>query len=111
MNELIKESRQLNRMIKNSKEYSKYIYARNALKTNEELYAKVREYQKKSYEIQTYGDDNPYDEVVQLAKDYDEMLHNSLANEYIRAENSLCRLMRQMFAEITADLTFDYLDE
>lgn len=111
MNELIKESRQLNRMIKNSKEYSKYIYARNALQMNEELYEKVREYKKKNYEIQTYGSENPYDEVIQLGKDYDEILHNSLANEYIRAENSLCKLLRQMFSEITADLTFDYLDD
>lgn len=111
MNELIVESRQLNRMIKNSKEYSKYIYARNALKMHDELFAKVQEYKKRTFEIQNYGSENPYDEVIQLGRDYDELLHNSLVNEYIRAENRLCKLMREMFGEITADLTFDYLDD
>jgi cell fate (sporulation/competence/biofilm development) regulator YlbF (YheA/YmcA/DUF963 family) len=111
MNEIIAESRAINRRIKSSKEYNKYIYARNALKSNEELYAQVCEYKKRNYEIQTYGGDNPYDEMVQLERDYDELLHNSLVNEYIRAEGRICRLMRDMFAEITADLTFDFLDE
>ena len=110
MDELMEECRKLNSMLKSSREYKSYISAKNHLRRNEDLEKKLRELYARNREIQEYSN-NAYEETEKLYADNDDLLHNSIVNEYIRAESALCRLLRNML-DITADgIRFDYLDE
>lgn len=101
MSELIEECRKMNRMVKESKEYKRYMHAKNALGSNEELLRGVEELKRKYSDIQEYGEDNPYDEVYQLCSENDDLLHNSIVNEYLTAECTLSRLIQNMLSEVT----------
>ncbi len=110
MDELLQECKKLNNMLKESKEYKTFVNARKNLRRNEDLERKLRELYARNREIQEYSG-NAYEETERLYSDNDELLHNSIVNEYIRAEGALCRLLRDML-DITADgIRFDYLDE
>lgn len=110
MDELILECKKLNNMLKESKEYKRYVSARNNLRRNEDLERKLSELYARNSEIQEYSND-AFAETERLYSENDELLHNSIVNEYIRAESALCRLLRNML-DVTADgIRFDYLDE
>ena len=110
MDELILECKKLNNMLKESKEYKRYVSARNNLRRNEDLERKLSELYARNSEIQEYSND-AFAETERLYSENDELLHNSIVNEYIRAESALCRLLRDML-DVTADgIRFDYLYE
>ena len=110
MDELLQECKKLNGMLLESKEYKKFVSARKNLRRNEDLERKLRDLYARNREIQEYSN-NAYEETERLYAENDELLHNSIVNEYIRAESALCRLLRNML-DITADgIRFDYLDE
>lgn len=111
MKEVINKSKQLNEQIKQSEEYKKYIDTKHALYANMELCNQLREFRAKNYELQNRQGMNPFDEVSNLVREYDEMLHNSVVSAFLRAEQRICKLMQQVYDSISEGLEFDYLDE
>ena len=110
MDELMEECRKLNSMLKSSREYKSYISAKNHLRRNEDLEKKLRELYARNREIQEYSG-NPYEEAKKLYEENDELLHNSLVNDYIVAESALRRLLKTMLDMTAADIMFNFLDE
>ena len=106
--EIIEATRHLNHMLKESQEYRRFIHARTALRANEDLYQKLAELKNRYKDVQTFWEDNPYDEIYRLCADNDWLLHNSVVNEYLRAESALSRLIRRMLDEVTADFPMDF---
>ena len=108
MEEIIEATKKLNQMLKDSREYKRFIHARTSLRANEDLYRQLKELKQKYKDIQTYWEDNPYDEIYRLCDDNDRLLHNSVINEYLRAESALSRLIRRMLDEVTRDFPIDF---
>lgn len=108
MREVINESKQLNEKIKQSDEYKKYIDTKKVLCDNIELYNRLKEFNDRNYELQNQTSMNPYDEVSALVREYDELLHNSIVNEFLRAEQHICKMMQQVYNSIAEGLEFDY---
>ena len=100
MDELMEECRKLNSMLKSSREYKSYISAKNHLRRNEDLEKKLRELYARNRE-----------ETKKLYEENDELLHNSLVNDYIVAESALRRLLKTMLDMTAADIMFNFLDE
>ncbi len=111
MKEVIEESRQLNEHIRSSKEYQTYIRTRQALLADESLNSQLSEFRAKNYELQNRQGVNPYDELIQLIKDYDELLHNSTVSDFLQAEQQVCKMMQQVFDSIAEGLEFEYINE
>lgn len=111
MKKVITESKILNEHIKDSEEYKKYISTKRRLCENIELCNKLKEFRRKNYELQNRQGVNPYDEVLNLVLEYDELLHNSIVNEFLIAEQHICRMMQTVYNSIAEGLEFDYLDE
>ncbi len=109
MIEVINDSVQLNARIKQSVEYQNYIDTKRALYANMDLCNQLKEFRRKNYELQNR--ENPYDEVSNLVREYDELLHNSLVSDFLRAEQHICRMMQKVYNSIAEGLEFDYLDE
>lgn len=109
MLEVINECKQLNKRIKDTEEYRKYLNTKRALCDNIELYDKLKEFREKNYELQNRQGENPFDEVNDLVRDYDELLHNSVVSDFLKAEQRICKLMQQVYNSISEGLEFDYL--
>lgn len=107
MNDTINLSRKLNQTIKNSDEYRRYIETRDRLLERQDLLNSLKEFRQKNYRIQNSDEyDNPYDEVTNLFAEYDDLLHNTIVNEFIRADQKLCRMMRTVYEELADGLEF-----
>lgn len=99
MRVITEECRKLNEMLLNSGEYRRYVAARNALNNAPEVAGALRDLRRRNDEIHLYGGENAFEEMEKLVAEYDELLHNSVANEYIRAESRLSSLVREMIDE------------
>lgn len=111
MKEVINESKQLNEQIKQSAEYQKYVDTKKILYGNIDLCNKLKEFRARNYELQNREGVNSYDEVSALVREYDELLHNSIVSDFLRAEQHICKLMQVVYNSIAEGLEFGYLDE
>ncbi len=108
MEEILAATKHVNELLKESKEYKRFVFAKNALRSNADLYQRLRELKNRYKDVQTYWDGNPYDEIYKMCEEHDMLLHNSVVNEYLRAESAMSRLIRRMLDEVTADLHIDF---
>ena len=107
MDKISEQCKELNMSILESEEYRSYIFARNSIKANEDLYNRVMEFKRRYEDIMKYTDGNPYDDILKLYYENDELLHNSVVNEFLRAESSLSKLMRKIIGNITDGIHFE----
>lgn len=108
MKDTLELSKELNQTIKESSVYNNYQIAKNKLMEQPELFGRLREFQQRNREIQNSDAiDNPYDEVNHLFIEYDALLHDTIVNEFIRAEQKLCLMMRYMYENIADGLEID----
>ena len=106
MRQVINESKQLNEHIRASEEYRTYLRTKQALLENEELSRHLQEFRAKNRQGV-----NPYDEMIELTREYDELLHNSVVSDFLQAEQQICKLLQQVFDSIAEGLEFDYINE
>jgi len=100
---------ELNRAIKASEEYSRYLATMNKLRENQELYQAMNAFRKRNYELQSYDDGvNRYQEIHNLGLEYEKVLRNPLVNDFLVAEQVLSRKLTQAYESIVDDLEFDY---
>ena len=111
MRQVINESKQLNEHIRASEEYRTYLRTKQALLENEELSRHLQEFRAKNYELQNRQGVNPYDEMIELTREYDELLHNSVVSDFLQAEQQICKLLQRVFDSIAEGLEFDYINE
>lgn len=111
MKDVIRECVKLNEKIRQSAEYKKYIDTKKALYANMDLCNQLKEFRSRNYELQNREGVNPFDEMNSLMREYDMLLHNSRVSDFLRAEQKICKMMRQVYDSISEGLEFDYLDE
>ena len=94
MTDTLELSRQLNACIKDSDVYKNYQYCKDKLRQKPEKLQQFMEFRKKNYEIQNNEMlDNPYDEVNNLFMEYDSIVHDTIVNDFIRAEQKLVNII------------------
>lgn len=105
MKDIMKVSEELNKMILESDVYTMYIKAKEKLMERPELLDSVRRFRQRSYDIQENSNiDNPFDEINNLSREYDEVVHDTIVSEYIRAEQRFFKMMNRMYEIIAADI-------
>ena len=107
MDDIKLECIKLNQMIYKSKEYKNYIHARNALKSNPELYNSIQEFKARYSDVLKYTEGNPYDEILKMYYENDELIHNSLVSEYLRTESAFSKLLRNTISQVIEGFNFN----
>lgn len=103
------EAKALNAIIKNSTEYKQYTLAMQKVKENQELYQAMNSFRRRNYELQSYDDGvNRYQEIHNLALEYEKVLRHPIVNEFLVAEQIISRKMEQVYETIVEGLEFDY---
>ncbi len=102
--EIAELCRELNRELKQSKEYQDFVRTRNVIRTDEDLVRQLSEFRSRYRDIQMYAEGNPYDELLRLTQENDWLIHNSVVSEFLKAENALSRLVQGVVASLSDGL-------
>lgn len=106
---ITKEAYKLNQIIKDSDEYNRYLAAKKNVMDNQELYQAMNAFRRRNYELQIYDDGvNRYQEIHNLALEYEKVLRNPVVNEFLQAEQILSRKMTEVYEVIADGLELDY---
>lgn len=106
---ITKEAYQLNEVIKNSEEYRHYLNTKQRVMENQELYQAMNTFRKRNYELQSYEDGiNRYQDIHNLALEYEKVLRNPIVNEFLVAEQIFSRKMAEMYEIVARDIDVDY---
>lgn len=92
--------------ILNSQEYREYDTQRNRVKQYPELKEQIDEFRKRNYQLQT-SDDNAFDKIDQLEKEYSELIENPLVSDFLDAELAFCRRMQDIDLRLTEAMHFE----
>ncbi|MCL2051971.1 MAG: YlbF family regulator [Lachnospiraceae bacterium] len=109
MNQAIeKAALQFTADIKDTDTYKEYRKSLDNIKQNAELYEKTNEYRLKSYELQI-GEPTAdlLERIDQLEEDYQAVIDDQVACDFLHAELSFCRMMQEISNYITARLDFE----
>ena len=110
MQDILERCYEVNNAIRESEDYRRYIAAKERLHEHPELVRTLQEFSRKNHEILNATAYNPYDEQHAIVREYDDLLHNSIVNEFIRSEQRLCKIMQQVIKTIADGLEFVYSD-
>lgn len=104
-------TQELIRAIHESREYQEYQNLREVTSGDEELHARLNEFRKRVYEVQTSGGtlDN-YSDQEQLGTYATEFRKNELVDEYLKAELHVCRMIQKTMFLLAEAIDLDLDD-
>lgn len=99
---------QLSTAILESEEYQNYLKARDEIAKNPQLFFAVNELRKHNFELQNSNDSlDMYDEVAKMYDKYAYVRTSVVANRFLRAEVSLCRMIQDIQRTLMDGIDFD----
>ncbi len=105
--QILEAARTYIREVKQSPEYLEYEQQLGKIKQQEELYAKVNEFRKRNYELQSSeSSENLMDRVEELEREYAELREIPLVEDFLSAELAFCRMMQDADVLISRELDF-----
>lgn len=113
MHRVEEETYDLVAAIKESREYSQYQWLNSEIKKNSELSRKLNVFRRKRFELEMTEIEEGLEAQRKLAEEFEEVLMNPLAAQFLSAEYSYCRMIRQAIYQITEclDMEIDFLEE
>lgn len=89
-----------------SDEYREFDARRNEIKRYPELKARLDEFRERNFLLQM-SDNNAFDKMEQLEREYEDIIENSMVSEFLEAELSFCRMMQDINLRLTEALNFE----
>lgn len=94
--------------IVDSDEYKTYMKCKEEISKNPQLFHAVNELRKHNFVLQNSIEINDmYDEVVKIFDKYAYIRTNVVANRFLRAEISLCRMVQEIQRTLLENVDFD----
>jgi len=104
------ETSELVKKIKKTQEYIDYLNYKSVLERNQDLYRRVQEFRRKSFEIQVshnYGMYNAYENLVNLKNENEELLSAPKVKLFLDAELNLSKMISAVYDTIAEEIDFD----
>jgi cell fate (sporulation/competence/biofilm development) regulator YlbF (YheA/YmcA/DUF963 family) len=92
--------------LKESAEYRTYLQAKEKVKAFPELKREIDEYRKRNYELQSKSEIE-FESIEEFEKEYEALLENPLAADFLAAELAFCRMMQEISFQITESFDFE----
>lgn len=99
--------------IEESEEYKNFLRCREEISKNPQLYQAVNELRKHNFALQNSSEDmDMYEEVVKIFDKYAYIRTNVIANRFLRAELSVCRMIQDIHRTMleNIDIGLEFLD-
>ena len=95
--------------IQESDTYKEYLYQREKLKKQPDLYDKVNEYRQRSFDLQNESDsEDLFDRMEAFEQEYAKFRENPMVEDFLRAEVAFCRMMQDINVLLTAEIDFEF---
>lgn len=108
MNQIMVALELLMETVKSSPEYIRYQSIKDKVHKLPELEQQINGFRHKNYLLQnSHGSLDLYEETDRLEQEYREFRKNPIVEEYLSAENALCRVVQQINWTLIEELDFE----
>lgn len=107
MNDVMYETKMLNKALRHSNEYNQYIRTRERLCKEEALYQRTKEFSRRNLQIQCYADYNTLEDVSNLRREFADILSNQMVIDFLVAEQRVARMMRRVEEQLFENIDLD----
>jgi len=108
MSEIDRLKNELAEAVKNSEEYLNFIECKRLLAENPETQRVVDEMRRKNFELHNSEEfDNSFDTIDDINRKYEYMGTQDIANDFLKAELCLCRMVQDICNTIIEDIDFN----
>lgn len=107
-NEVMEAAKRLAGIIRETDVYQTYLYYREELKKQPELYAQVNEYRQKNFDLQNEtNSEELFDKLEVFEWENRSLRENPAVDDFLRAELAFCRMMQEMNVLLTSEIDFE----
>lgn len=94
--------------IRETKEYETYQREKTRVDRFPELRAQIDAFRNENYKLQSMPeDDDLFQKMEEFEGRYEKFREDPLVSDFLAAELDFCRMMQQVFAQVTSALDFD----
>ncbi len=94
--------------IMDSGTYREYLFQREKIKKQPDLYEKVNEFRQRNFDLQNETEsDELLDRVEAFELEYEKFRENPLVDDFLRAELAFCRLMQEVYVLLAEEIDFE----
>lgn len=110
--ELYKMAEELSEMLLNSDIYQRFLESKKRLEENQKLFNRVKEYQRKNFQIQNDTSDNIKEQLRNLENEYRDIMRNTIVRDFLNSELILCKTIKTINETIVnkIDINVDFLE-
>lgn len=106
--EIIEAARQFADTIMTSDTYKEYLYQRERIKKQPELYEKVNEFRQRNFDLQNEADsDDIFDRMEAFEREYEKFREDPLVDSFLQAELAFCRMMQEVYVLLAEEIDFE----
>ena len=95
MNNVMYQTKLLNKELKRSNEYNQYVRVLGNLRAHPDLYARTLEFQRRSIHLQSGADYNTLEEVGRLRKEFGDILNQPVVIDFLGAEQRVVNMLKR----------------
>lgn len=107
-NEIIEAAHQFADKIMESDTYKEYLFQREKIKKQPDLYEKVNEFRQRNFDLQNEADgDELFDCVEAFEMEYEKFRENPFVDDFLRAELAFCRMMQEVYVLLAEKIDFE----
>ncbi len=106
--EIIEAARLFAGTIMNSETYKEYLFQREKIKKQSDLYEKVNEFRQRNFDLQNEADgDELFDRIEAFELEYEKFREDPFVDDFLRAELAFCRLMQEVYVLLAEEIDFE----
>lgn len=106
--EIIEAARQFADTIMTSDTYKEYLYQRERIKKQPELYEKVNEFRQRNFDLQNEADsDDIFDRMEAFEREYEKFREDPFVDSFLQAELAFCRMMQEVYVLLAEEIDFE----
>lgn len=106
MKETEKIIQEFTERLKMTREYKRYEDSREEVRKYPGLQEQINEYRRKNYMLQK-SEEDLFDKIDAFEKEHEEFCANPVVAEYLEAEDAVCRMIREIHAQIANAIELD----
>ncbi|MFG6338987.1 MAG: YlbF family regulator [Lachnospiraceae bacterium] len=106
--EIIEAARDFADKIMTSDAYREYLYQREKIKKQPEIYEKVNEFRQRNFDLQNETDsEDMLDRMEAFEREYEKFRENPLVDDFLQAELAFCRMMQEVYVLLADEIDFE----
>ena len=106
--EILEAARKFADQIVISDTYKEYLFQREKIKKQPELYEKVNEFRQRNFDLQNAPEGGDlFERMEAFEEEYERFRENPLVDDFLEAEMTFCRMMQDVYVLLAEQVDFD----